>query len=144
VIVTGYTNARIAWPKGRLAESRGQPSLIVDDELFRALHNESRIAVAYWWGLCKSTVTMWRIRLGVQRFNPGSKRLQVMNSAKGADATRGVKLPGAAVERRRRTALELAYGPQVAMAVQGHGRPKSWLCSAKCLTMCLPRSWVER
>jgi hypothetical protein len=75
VIVTGYTNARIAWPKGRLAESRGQPSLIVDDELARALHNESRIAVAYWWGLAKSTITRLKAmdgqRVGFARQNAG-------------------------------------------------------------------------
>src|ERR1700738_4755752 len=78
VIVTGYTNARISWPKGRLAESKGQPSLVVDDELVRALHNESRAAVAYWWGLANSTITRWRIRLGVNRYNAGSKRLQLI------------------------------------------------------------------
>src|SRR5579859_160456 len=68
VIVTDYINARVSWPKGRLAESRGQPSLVVDDELARALHNESRAAVAYWWGLARSTITRWRIRLSVNRF----------------------------------------------------------------------------
>jgi hypothetical protein len=51
--VTGYTNARISLPKGRLP--RGQPSLIVDDELARALHNESRIAVAHW---CDSSTSL--------------------------------------------------------------------------------------
>jgi hypothetical protein len=57
----------------------------------------------------------------VQRFNPGSKRLQILNSAKGAGATRGVKLSAEAVERRRRTALKLGLRPK-----NGYGGSKPW------------------
>lgn len=77
----------------------------------RALHNESAVTVAYWWALAKSTISRWRIKLGVLRYNPGSKRLQLMNSAKGDNTARGVPLSSEAVERRRRTALELGLRP---------------------------------
>jgi hypothetical protein len=94
---------------------------VVNDELARALLNESRAAVAYWWGLAKSTITRWRIRLGVNRYNAGSKRLQMINSEKGAKAVRGVPLSAEAVERRRRTALELGLRPP-----NGYGGSRAW------------------
>ena len=50
-------------------------------------------------------------RLGVGRMDsPGSRRLILAASEKGAAASRGVELPPAQVERRRRTARELNLG----------------------------------
>jgi hypothetical protein len=123
--VTGYTNARISWLKGHLAESRGQPGLVVDDELARALHNESRAAVAYWWGLARSTITRWRIRLGVNRYNAGSKRLQLNNSEKGADAIRGVVLLTKRWSVAGGQRWNRVLGRPTGMAVLGHGRTRN-------------------
>jgi hypothetical protein len=59
--------------------------------------------------------------LGVQRYNPGSKRLQLRNSAKGAVAIRGVALSSEGMKRRRRTALELGLRPP-----NGYGGFRPW------------------
>jgi hypothetical protein len=77
--------------------------------------------VAHWWGLARSTITRWRIRLGVNRYNAGSKRLHLINSEKAPRPFRGVPLSAEAVERRRRTALELGLRP-----TNGYGGSRAW------------------
>ena len=77
VIVTGWTGARISWPRCRpLDVPRSHPSLLVDEELARAIRHESAAALRHWWGVSSLVVWKWRRAFGVSRTNcPGSQRL---------------------------------------------------------------------
>ena len=112
VIITGWSDGRIPWPRCRRPGSHGGGSgLLVDEELARAIRLESSLAIQHWWGVDVSVVWRWRKALGVPRFNEGSARLQTaLNTQKGA-AQKGKPLPPEAVERRRRTARELGLRP---------------------------------
>jgi hypothetical protein len=111
VVVTGWTDARISWPRGQPVGTKGHPSLLVDEELARAVRHESAAALRFWWGVSGLLVWKWRKALGVDKINcPGSQRLVRGASEQGAAQTRGVKLPPEQVERRRRTAAELDLG----------------------------------
>src|SRR5262249_41617364 len=51
VVVTGWTDARVPWPRCRALDSPGGGSgLLVDEELTRAVRHESAAAVMFWWG----------------------------------------------------------------------------------------------
>jgi hypothetical protein len=107
VQVTGWTDAPISWPRGIPVGRKGHPSLLVDEELARAVRNEAVVAIRYWWGLSAGVVQRWRRALEVnRRTNPGTRRLMLAASAKGADAMRGVPLSEEQVEQRRRNAIE--------------------------------------
>ena len=60
VVVTGWTDARISWPRCRPVDvPRSHPSLLVDEELARAIRHESAAAVRFWWGAVRhESVTM--------------------------------------------------------------------------------------
>ena len=58
VKVVGFFSGRIPWPV-TFVGNRG-PSLIVCGGLLRAVHRESRPAVADWWGVRVLTVSIWR------------------------------------------------------------------------------------
>jgi hypothetical protein len=77
VVVVGWSDARIPWPRCRpLDPPRCGSGLLIDAELARAIQHESAAAVAYWWGVNKSTVIHWRKALGVTRTNnAGTHRL---------------------------------------------------------------------
>jgi hypothetical protein len=77
VVVTSWTDARIPWPRCRLAEGTGGGSgLLVDEELARAVRHESAAAIKHWWGASQTAVYNWRRALGVTRTNnEGSHRL---------------------------------------------------------------------
>jgi hypothetical protein len=108
VVVTGWTDARISWPRCRpLDVPRFHPSLLVDDELARAIRHESATALMHWWGVSSRVVWGWRRAFGVDKINcPGSQRLVRAASEMGAAQVRGKPLPPEQVERRRRTATE--------------------------------------
>jgi hypothetical protein len=111
VVVTGWTDARISWPRCLPLGTKGHPSLLVDEELARAVRHESAAALRYWWGVSALVVWKWRKALGVGRLNcPGSQRLIRAASEQGASVQRGQELPPEQVERRRRTALDLGLG----------------------------------
>lgn len=112
VIVKGWTAARISWPKCRPVDvPLGQPSILVDEELARAIRQESAAALEFWWGVSDFVVMRWRRALGVTRVNnAGSQRLIRAASDKGASRRRGKNLPAHEVERRRQTAIELNLG----------------------------------
>jgi len=86
---------------------RGRPGLLVEEELARAIRCESSLAVQHWWGASPRVVWCWRQALGVPRHNEGSLRLCGMNGEAAAAVLRGVPLPPEAVERRRRTTVEM-------------------------------------
>jgi hypothetical protein len=112
VVVTGWTDARISWPRCRpLDVPRSHPSLLVNEELARAIRHESAAAVRFWWNVSEGVVHRWRKALGVTRTsNEGSQRLIRAASEKGATQLRGRRLTDEQVERRRHTARELDLG----------------------------------
>jgi hypothetical protein len=70
MVVTTWSDAPISWPRGCPAvQSPGSPGLIVDEELARAVRQESAAAIRYWWGVSNVTVSRWRKALGVNRKN---------------------------------------------------------------------------
>jgi hypothetical protein len=69
VKIIGWTDARIAWPRCLPVNSKGHPSLLLDDELARAVRTEAAAAVCYWWGVSQGVVQRWRKALGVTRTN---------------------------------------------------------------------------
>jgi len=73
--VGGYTNALIPWPT---AEGNAR-QLILCGDLVRALRTESGRAVCFHFGISHSTMSFYRKRLEVERYNAGSLRLQRRN-----------------------------------------------------------------
>src|SRR5262245_55077795 len=66
VIVTGWSNGRIQWPRCRALDTHGGGSgLLVDEELARAVRTESAAAIKFWWGVTAGVVWRWRMVLGV-------------------------------------------------------------------------------
>src|SRR5262245_63475227 len=61
VVVTGWTDARIPWPRCRtVAHHRGGGAgLLVDEELARAVRHEAAAAVMHWWGASVRRVAAW-------------------------------------------------------------------------------------
>jgi hypothetical protein len=90
VVIASWSDAHIPWPRCYLAEGRARAhGLLVDEELARAVMQESAAAVAHWWGVCKSTVQHWRNALGVGRLDAeGSRRLILRAVRKAASARR--------------------------------------------------------
>jgi hypothetical protein len=88
VVVTGWTDARISWPRCRpRGVPRSHPSLVVDEELARAIRHESAAAIRHWWGVSVGVVWRWRKALGVGRMdNKGSARLIQAAAAMGGEA----------------------------------------------------------
>ena len=73
VIVAGWTDARISCPRCRpLDVPRSHPSLLVDEELVRAIRRESAAAIRFRWGVSEGVVHRWRRALGVTRTNNGT------------------------------------------------------------------------
>jgi hypothetical protein len=70
VKVGGYSDAPIPWP--RIWARR---SLVICGDFLRAIKTESRLAVAYHWGLSVAIVSYYRQQLTVERMNPGTNRL---------------------------------------------------------------------
>jgi len=111
VVVTGWTDARISWPRCLPQGTKGHPSLLVDEELARAIRHESAAAIRFWWGVSVGVVWSWRKALGTDRKNcEGTRRRMRAASELGAAQVRGKPLPPEQVERRRRTAVELDLG----------------------------------
>jgi hypothetical protein len=75
VIITGWSNGRIPWPRCRLPGSHGGGSgLLVDAELARAIRTESASAIRYWWGVSSKAVWHWRRALDVSRWGQSSHK----------------------------------------------------------------------
>src|SRR6266852_506097 len=69
VIITGWSNGRIPWPRCHVSGAHGGGSgLLVDEELARAIRTESATAIRYWWGVSSNAVSYWRQALGVTRW----------------------------------------------------------------------------
>jgi hypothetical protein len=124
VVITGLRDAPIAWPLCRPLDNRmGQPTLLLADDLARAVRNESAAAVMYWWRVSPGVVWRWRKALEVSRTNNrGTRRLIRAASECGASKQRGVPLSVDEVERRRRTAIELDLGRNL----RAENHPHHW------------------
>src|SRR5262249_53010603 len=56
MVITGMTDAPIRWPVGK--GGRGRHSLVVYKGLAKAVRRESNQAVAFWWGIRQSVVSV--------------------------------------------------------------------------------------
>ena len=108
VIVTSWTDAPIPWPRCRALDSPGGGSgLLVDEELARAVRNESAAAVMHWWGAGQRAVWAWRKALGVGRVDSqGSRRLIQAAAEQGAEAIRAREWTEKERQQRRRVNAE--------------------------------------
>lgn len=88
MVVTHWSDAPIPWPVGRQMESRGRSCIIVDEELVRAVRQESAAAVAYWWGVSGPTVAKWRKAFDVNRKNNAGTQVLVRAATHKARGTR--------------------------------------------------------
>jgi hypothetical protein len=90
---------------------RSHPSLLVNEDLARAIRQESAAAIMYWWGVSEFVVWKWRKALGVSRTdNEGTRRLIRTSAVAGARAARDRPMPPEERERRRRVAREKNLG----------------------------------
>jgi hypothetical protein len=111
VAVTSRTHARLRWPRCLPVNGVGHPSLLVDEELARAVRSESAAALCHWWGVSEGVVWRWRKALGVTRTsNPGSNRLVRSAAQAGAAAMREREWTEEEREQKRRLAIEGNYG----------------------------------
>ena len=82
VIVTGWTDGPISWPRCRPVDvPRSHPSLLVDDELARAIRHESAAALRYWWGVSVGVVWRWRKAFAIGRAGTEGSALLVRAAA---------------------------------------------------------------
>jgi hypothetical protein len=86
VLISGWTDGRIAWPTCHAVGRRGGGSgILVDDELARAIKHESAAALMHWWRLSAKTVWQWRKTFNIARAGtPGSRRLIQAAAQQGA------------------------------------------------------------
>jgi len=109
--VTNWTDGRLPWPKGVVIGRRSAPSIVVDDELARALRHESAVAIRHWWGVSAKTVAMWRRELDVRRADPeGSRRLIQAAAKAGAAVIKTRVWTAAELRARSRRATKLGLG----------------------------------
>jgi hypothetical protein len=103
VVITGWSDARIPWPRCRALDSPGGgSSLLVEEELARAVRHEAAAAVMFWWGASQRAVWAWRKALGVTRTgNEGTARLVLAAAGQGAEAVKAREWTDQERERRR-------------------------------------------
>ena len=123
VIITGWTNARIPWPRSRALDSPGGGSgLLVDEELARGVRHESAAAVMFWWGASKNAVQNWRGALGVGRTdNEGTARLLQAAAERGAEAVRAREWTEDEREQRRCLNAEKGLAAHLSTGYHGPG-----------------------
>jgi hypothetical protein len=143
VVVTGWTDTRISWPRCRpVGVPRSHPSLLVDDELARAVRQESAAAVRFWWGVSVAVVWRWRRALGVTRTNnEGSRRR--MRAAAEAGAARLHAVARARTRAARRLRPAGAPDPRRHWP-RGYPAPPRWSDADLALLGKLPDEEVAR
>ncbi len=122
VVVTGWTGARIPWPRCQAVTSHGAggQGLLIEAELARAVRHEAECAVGYWWGACPTAVRRWRKALGVTRTsNPGSARLIRAAAEQGGQAARAREWTEEERERCRRLNAELGLARNLVLGYHG-------------------------
>jgi transposase-like protein len=90
VVIYDWTMAPIPRPLCYHAEPCGAgKGILVEEELARAVRQESAMAIAHWWGICRATVRKWRQTFSVGRMDAeGSRRLIHNASLGGLNARR--------------------------------------------------------
>jgi hypothetical protein len=87
LVVSAWSDAPISWPRGcPPRQSPGSPSLIVDEELARAVRQESAAAIRYWWGVSNVTAIKWRKALGANRRNNEGSQVLIRDATTKARA----------------------------------------------------------
>lgn len=87
VEVGGWTEASISWPRRK---KTGRASLILTDELARAVRTESAKSIMHYWSVGRVKVWQWRRALGVGRITTGTTRiLQIYTGVPEEAASRG-------------------------------------------------------
>ena len=121
VVVTGWTDAPIPWPRCRALDSPGGGSgLLVDEELARAVRHESAAAVMHWWRASATAVHNWRKALGVGRTdNEGTARLVLAAAEKGAEAVKAREWTEEERERCRRVNAEKGLAAHLVLGYHG-------------------------
>ncbi len=120
VVITAWTDAPISWPRALPVGETGHPSLLVDEELARAIRTESAAAVRFWWGVSVGVVHRWRRAFGIGRMdNPGSRRLFRAAAEKGARRATWVEWTPEARERKRRINREQNLGRNLQLGYHG-------------------------
>jgi hypothetical protein len=123
VVILGWSNGRIPWPRCKVFGRRGGSGILVNEELARAVRHESAAAVGHWWGVCALTIVRWRRALGVNRTNSeGSQRLIRDCAERGGAAFKERGFTDAEKEHFRQRALELNLG-QYLQVVPAGGLP---------------------
>src|SRR5262249_26774343 len=70
VAVVGISAGRLSWPLcRRVGYPSARPSLLVTEELARAIRCESAEALKHWWSVSHRLVTSWRKCFGVGRMD---------------------------------------------------------------------------
>src|SRR5215813_13922913 len=66
VVITGWSDAPLSWPRCRALGGRGGGSgLLVNEELARAIRTESSKALQYWLRVGPNAVWSWRKAFGI-------------------------------------------------------------------------------
>jgi hypothetical protein len=90
VTICGLSDAPIPWPIGK--RGQGGKSLIVFQDLAKAMRRESNQPVAHWWGVDPQTLSKWRKELSVQRATEGTSRLHRENIEQTGEAMRALSV----------------------------------------------------
>lgn len=76
VVVTGWSDARISWPRCQQKGQDGGSGLLVDEELKRAIRTDSATVLKFWFGVSTKAVWNGRNVFGVgHKQNPGQPAL---------------------------------------------------------------------
>jgi hypothetical protein len=137
VIITSWTDARISWPRCRPVDvARSHPTLLVDDELARAIRTESAAALRYWWGVGVKQVWRWRQCYSIGRTRtPGSARLVQAAAQLGADAMKEREWTEEEREQRRRETIASGRNANVK---PGYNRGPLWSAEQLALLGAIP------
>jgi hypothetical protein len=141
VVVTGWSDAPIAWPLCRGLDPPSGIGVLVDDELARAVRCESAAAISHWWRVSGRTVAKWRRALDVNRQNnEGSQLLIHAATAKALQLALEQEYSDEERQRRSQLARELAiweFSPNVTFGIP-------WTAEAVTLLGTMPDPEVAR
>jgi hypothetical protein len=121
VVITGWSDARIPWPRCRAIDSTwGGSGLLVDEELARAVRREAAAAVMWWWRASGRAVFNWRKAMGVRRMeNEGTARLMLASAHKGALGIIAHDWTDQERDQRSRRAVELGVDRNLILGYHG-------------------------
>jgi hypothetical protein len=121
VVITGWSDARISWPRCRaVGPTGGGSGLLLDEELADAVRHEAAAAICFWWGVSEGVVWRWRKALGVTRTNnEGSQRLIQAAAEQGSAAAKERGITDAECDERSRRALELGLARHLKTGYHG-------------------------